>query len=60
MNRDQIMGLIRHILTTVGGGLVTNGYFDEATGNALLGGIMAVIGLVWSWTSKTKPQPNAQ
>ena len=49
---EQTMGLIRHILTFVGGWLVTLGYFDESTISGLVGALTTVVGTVWSWWSK--------
>jgi len=54
MNSAQIAGIIRHLLTTFGGVLVTKGVTDEATLSAIVGGIVAAFGLVWSYISKRK------
>lgn len=48
MNKEQVLGLLRHILTFVGGILVAKGTFDEATATELTGGLITVIGAVWS------------
>lgn len=52
MNTEAIMGLIRHILTFVGGYLVSKGYFDESTMQQLVGAAVTVVGAVWSWKDK--------
>jgi len=54
MNKEQILGLIRHILTSVGGALIMLGYFDEALVTEVSGGLMTAIGFVWSVIDKHK------
>lgn len=44
----EVMGLIRHALTTGGGFLVAAGYLDETTMLEIVGGLMAAIGVGWS------------
>lgn len=49
-----IAGVIRHVLTTLGGGLVTGGAItqDELTTSA--GAISTLLGVVWSVLQKKK------
>jgi hypothetical protein len=54
MSKEQILGLIRHILTAVGGAVVMLGYFDEALVTEVTGGLMTAIGFVWSFIDKIK------
>lgn len=54
MSSEQLAGIIRHILTTLGGGLATKGLIDEAALSAIAGGIAALVGVAWSWWSKKK------
>lgn len=54
MNKDQALGILRHILTTLAGMAVAKGYTDESTATAIVGGAVAMIGVVWSYRSKTK------
>lgn len=51
---EKIKGLIRHILTFLGGYLVTSGLIDEATLTEVVGGVMTLIGFIWSFLSKTE------
>lgn len=44
MNKDTILSLTRHILTGVGSVLVTKGIVDSGTVEAVIGGLIAVIG----------------
>lgn len=52
MNKEQVMGLIRHTLTFVGGIIIAHGVTSEALTTDLIGGLMTVIGSVWSILSK--------
>jgi len=53
---DKISGLLRHILTFVGGYLVTSGIIDEAMLMEVVGAIITLVGFVWSWKSKKKEE----
>lgn len=48
MNIDVILGIVRHLLTTFGGVLVTKGITDSTHLEAAVGGIIAIIGVIWS------------
>lgn len=52
MNKKVILAIVRHTLTFVGGILIAKGTLDEAMAQELVGGIMAVIGGVWSVLDK--------
>ena len=54
MNKEQILGLIRHILTSVGGAVIMLGYFDESLVTEVSGGLITAIGFVWSVIDKYK------
>jgi len=51
---EYITAIVRHVLTTLGGLLVAKGVTDEATVQAVVGGLVAAIGLVWSLVHKKK------
>lgn len=51
---EKTEGLLRHILTFVGGYLVTSGYIDDAILMEVVGAITTLVGFVWSFTSKGK------
>jgi hypothetical protein len=55
MNAASILGLIRHLLTFGGGYAVANGIADEATIEQLVGGIVTVLGIIWSIKQKANP-----
>ena len=52
MSKEKLMGIVRHVLTFVGGGLVILRYSDDAMAQELVGGIMALVGTVWSIIDK--------
>ena len=53
---DKIQGLLRHILTFIGGYLVTSGIIDEAILSEVVGAIITITGFVWSWLGKDKEE----
>jgi len=50
--KEQILGITRHILTFVGGILVTKGLMEEGMLTESIGSILTVIGAVWSIIAK--------
>jgi hypothetical protein len=54
MNKDQILGVLRHILTFAGGILVFRGVLEDSLLQELVGGIVSLTGTVWSVISKKK------
>jgi hypothetical protein len=48
VNKEQVLGLIRHSLTFVGGCLVANGILTESMSADIVGSCMALIGTIWS------------
>ena len=50
----QISGVIRHIITTAGGALVTQGVIDSEGLNTVAGAVVVIIGVVWSLIAKKK------
>ncbi len=54
MNREMILGMVRHIMTAAGAILVAKGIGDAETMQQVGGGILAVIGLVLSALDKKK------
>ena len=49
-----IMGVIRHLLTALGGGLVASGTLSGDDMNAAIGAITTLVGIAWSVFSKRK------
>jgi hypothetical protein len=48
MTQDQIFSILRAILTFGGGLAVSAGYLDNATLATIVGGLMALGGVIWS------------
>lgn len=48
MNQEQLISIIRQLLLTVGGGLVTKGYLDDGTLQLVVGALMAVGAAGWA------------
>lgn len=54
MSPEVTQGLIRHALTILGGYFVSNGLIDENTATTIVGGAVALVGVLWSvWAKKT-------
>lgn len=54
MRKEQILGILRHSLTFIGGLLVMKGLVDETTATEIVGGIITLVGTIWSIVEKTK------
>jgi hypothetical protein len=52
MKKEQVLGIVRHILTFAGGLLVLKGYGDAALIEEGSGALISLIGVVWSVLSK--------
>jgi hypothetical protein len=53
MNKNQILGIARHMLTFIGGFLVVRGYVGESTLTEIIGSTVTLAGLIWSVLDKT-------
>lgn len=54
MTADIILGLIRHVLTIVGGYYVARGKLDSGSADTIVGAISSLIGVVWSVQNKVQ------
>jgi hypothetical protein len=52
MKKEIVLGIIRHTLTFVGGILVMKGIADETTITEIVGGVMTLVGGIWSVINK--------
>lgn len=53
MNKEQILGLIRHTLTVIGGYYIAKGVVDADEVEQIVGGLISIIGVGWSyWVKK--------
>jgi hypothetical protein len=57
MKKEQILGLIRHLLTFVGGLAIAKGLIDQVQETELVGAICTIIGTVWSVLAKKTEAP---
>ena len=54
MRKEQVLGILRHSLTFIGGLLVMKGLVDETTATEIIGGIITLVGAIWSVVEKVK------
>jgi hypothetical protein len=54
MTRDMWLGLVRHLLTLVGGVFVAKGQIDADTVNTAVGAAVSLGGVAWSIADKRK------
>jgi drug/metabolite transporter superfamily protein YnfA len=59
VNQDQVLSIIRYILTAVGTVAVTKGLADEGTITAIVGGLIAAASLIWSMVAHKAAPPVA-
>jgi len=52
LTKEQILGIVRHALTFVGGIVVMKGLVDETMVTEIIGGVMTLVGVVWSVIDK--------
>lgn len=54
MSKEMVLGIVRHVLTFGGGLLVTKGLIDETIVTELVGGLITLVGGVWSVFDKKR------
>jgi hypothetical protein len=52
LTKEQILGIVRHGLTFIGGILIMKGLVDEATATEIIGGVITLAGTIWSVIEK--------
>lgn len=52
VNSDEFDGLVRHSLSTVGGGLIASGALSTDQWQLISGGAVALVAVLWSFASK--------
>jgi hypothetical protein len=52
LNKEQVMGIVRHALTFIGGIVVMKGLVDETVVTEVIGSVMTLVGTVWSILDK--------
>lgn len=53
MNQEQLLGLIRHILTIIGTTLITKGSIDESSWTLITGSTLSLAAILWSVFAKS-------
>jgi hypothetical protein len=53
-NLEVWQGIVRHVLTAVGGYLTAAGYTDDAMVQAGIGAVLTLFGIAWSVSAKKK------
>jgi hypothetical protein len=53
-SKEQLLGIVRHSLTFIGGILITKGLIDEGMLNEVIGGVITLTGAIWSIVAKNK------
>ena len=53
MNKEQKMGILRHVLTFIGGILLAKGLVDESLLTDMIASVMVLVGGTWSVLSKS-------
>jgi hypothetical protein len=54
LTREQVLGIVRHTLTFVGGIFIAKGVVDEAMVSEISGGVLTLVGAIWSVVAKNK------
>lgn len=58
MNLDQVLSLVRAVLNVAGGTIIAKGYADSSNWEAIAGGVLAVVAVVWAFLHhQTPPAP---
>ncbi len=52
LTKEQVLGIIRHALTFVGGVFVMRGLVDETIVTEIVGGVITLTGAIWSIVAK--------
>jgi hypothetical protein len=52
LNQDQLLGIIRHSLSIIGGVLIAFGYASEGIVETIIGSVIALTSAIWSIRSK--------
>ena len=54
LTKDHLLGIVRHSMTFIGGLMVAKGMIDEAMIPELTGGLITLVGAIWSIVVKNK------
>ena len=48
MNSEIVFGLVRHVLTLIGGYYVSKGQIDQSSVDTVIGALTGIAGVAWS------------
>lgn len=54
MNKEMVLGFVRHLLTFGGGYVAAKGIVDQAVVNEAIGAVITLVGIGWSVVDKKK------
>lgn len=54
INKEQVTGLIRHILTFASVFLIAKGIIPQTLANEIITGLVVLIMIIWSWVDKSE------
>lgn len=54
LTKEQVLGIVRHTMTFVGGILIAKGLIDEGVVTEITGAILTLVGSIWSVVEKNK------
>ena len=54
LSKEQVLGIIRHSLTFIGGIILAQGYIDQGTFDTIIGSVITLTGAIWSIVVKRK------
>ncbi len=55
LTKEQLLGIVRHTITFIGGILITNGYLDDSILTEIVGGVTVLTSAIWSIFAKNRP-----
>lgn len=54
LTKEQVLGIVRHTMTFVGGILIAKGLIDEGVVTEITGAVLTLVGSIWSVVEKNK------
>lgn len=52
LTQEQVLGIVRHTLTFVGGIVIARGLVDQSVVTEIIGGAVTLVGALWSIVDK--------
>jgi hypothetical protein len=57
LTKEQVLGIVRHTLTFIGGIVIARGLVDETLVTEVIGGVLTLTGAIWSIIDKKATTP---